>query len=728
MYNLLISSKNDLFTSSGRLKSYSDKIWVYLSDCLEDKMTANNIYIALYKDRHEWQTKLRKEIGLYEEKSHDFSVSDSSINSNSDRDTNDESEENNLNEGKMLHLTFDIPYRDYYKMNPVEVMYGKNKNKKKYSVLKQGVWTDIINDALLKHHKLPCCFIYKRCRVANNLSWSKYFLTFNARCNEKKCSATLFGWSTKEPEIGGPLTVEVVTQDTYDKWKIHEKKRPLKGSKRMLVGKELLKDCASNWQRNAVSDLEFGDVMPSNIYDKGTLRKCKQEYKDNILGITKKDALTSLIELKHTSLSGIIHTISADKFFAHYWSQHQLIFYNTARKNSYSRLCIDATGSIIKKLHRSSMNLLSSHIFLYEAVLNNSYCQLPVTQMVSEKQDTLSIYYWLGQWIRDGALIPHEVVSDYSKAILGAISRAFCNGISLHEYNERCFKIINNNCCNIDLPQCYIRIDISHLIKMVCRWKCLLEKHKYRLREFYVRCVRLLIGSETMKEFEDILINILTVAMSETEGVFKTKNGIDENPSEVARKTLLDQIKGADCIVVSNIIQSNEFNDDTDNCKILDDETSDNDIISSMNIFLQKIEDVCARNASVTGNRISPYYMPGIKKNILRIAKEFPMWSNIMKSYFKSPYENETSAPVEGDFNELKNRILMHESKPLKVDRFIVTHINSIENSLKIARSNQKLQKVSSYIDQEKSGLYKFILIYHIDLYHKMKHQLFFYQ
>ena len=70
----------------------------------------------------------------------------------------------------------------------------------------------------------------------------------------------------------------------------------------------------------------------------------------------------------------------------------------------------------------------------------------------------------------------------------------------------------------------------------------------------------------------------------------------------------------------------------------------------------------------------------------------------------------------------------MHESKPLKVDRFIVIHINSIENSLKIARSNQSLQKVSTYIDQEKSGLYKFILIYHIELYHKMKYQLFFYQ
>jgi len=89
--------------------------------------------------------------------------------------------------------------------------------------------------------------------------------------------------------------------------------------------------------------------------------------------------------------------------------------------------------------------------------------------MVSEKQDTLSIYFWLAQWIRDGALIPHEVVPDYFKAILEAMSRAFCNGISLHEYNERCYKILNNTYSNIDLTQCYIWIDISHLIKMVCR-------------------------------------------------------------------------------------------------------------------------------------------------------------------------------------------------------------------------------------------------------------------
>jgi len=80
-----------------KLKSYSNEIWIYLSDSMENKMTPNNIYIALYKDRHEWQTKLRKEIGLYEEKSINFPISNSPSNSNSDCDTNDESDEKNLN-------------------------------------------------------------------------------------------------------------------------------------------------------------------------------------------------------------------------------------------------------------------------------------------------------------------------------------------------------------------------------------------------------------------------------------------------------------------------------------------------------------------------------------------------------------------------------------------------------------------------------------------------------
>lgn len=52
-----------------------------------------------------------------------------------------------IDEDKKL-FKFDIPYRDCINTSPVNVKYGKINNKKNYTVLKQGVWTNIINDGL----------------------------------------------------------------------------------------------------------------------------------------------------------------------------------------------------------------------------------------------------------------------------------------------------------------------------------------------------------------------------------------------------------------------------------------------------------------------------------------------------------------------------------------------------------------------------------------------------
>lgn len=102
--------------------------------------------------------------------------------------------------------------------------------------------------------------------------------------------------------------------------KDHQSKRPLNGHKRSNVGKELSKDTAGNWQRQAVSSMEFGDHISPNIYNKSVLWKCKQQFKDNFLGITEKCPIMSLIDLKHGKYAGSIHTISADKLFIHYWT------------------------------------------------------------------------------------------------------------------------------------------------------------------------------------------------------------------------------------------------------------------------------------------------------------------------------------------------------------------------------------------------------------------------
>ncbi|CAI6370194.1 unnamed protein product [Macrosiphum euphorbiae] len=307
--------------------------------------------------------------------------------------------------------------------------------------------------------------------------------------------------------------------------------------------------------------------------------------------------------------------------------------------------------------------------------------------MISEKHDTLTIFYWLAEWIKDGGPIPQETACDYSKALLGAISRAFCNGTTLSDYVDKCFNVLCSKSYN-DLPPCFIRIDIAHLVKLVCRWKCLAGTNKYRLKQFYVRCVILLVEAKCIDEFEKILVNILTVSMSQTEGDLTKSTG--KCPSEEARTRLLFNIRGSKIneneVVKSTIDNNDTFPDHSDEETDVSSKLKQN---SKINAFLNTIKSKSSSNSLVEGDRISPYFLPDFSKNILRLCKEFPLWSNVMSPVFKSPYECATSAAVEGDFSLLKNNILKKNTTTMTVDRFLVTHLKSIESSMKIARSSQ---------------------------------------
>lgn len=186
--------------------------------------------------------------------------------------------------------------------------------------------------------------------------------------------------------------------------------------------------------------------------------------------------------------------------------------------------------------------------------------QVPVIQMISEKHDTLTIYYWLAQWIKDGAPIPHETACDHSKALLGAIARAFCKGVTLSDYVKKCFNILYFK-SNNDLPLCYICIAIAHLVKLFCRWKCLTGTQNYRLKEFYVRCVILLVGANCIKEFENLLLDILTVSISQTEG--NEVGNTEKCPSEEARNRLLNNIRGCSFTELYNVSVANMDNDNS---------------------------------------------------------------------------------------------------------------------------------------------------------------------
>jgi len=79
----------------------------------------------------------------------------------------------------------------------------------------------------------------------------------------------------------------------------------------------------------------------------------------------------------------------------------------------------------------------------------------------------------------------------------------------------------------------------------------------------------------------------------------------------------------------------------------------------------------------------------GLANHVLRICKDFPLWTNVMRTMFKSPYTSGGFAVVENDFKDLKSQILRFDVRPMCADRFIITHLKSIESNAKLITSSQ---------------------------------------
>lgn len=79
--------------------------------------------------------------------------------------------------------------------------------------------------------------------------------------------------------------------------------------------------------------------------------------------------------------------------------------------------------------------------------------------------------------------LPKQVVCDFDKALIGAIVRAFYQCKNLQDYLSQCFICLNKESKN--LPPTFLRLDVSHFIHMVSRWKELKLIHP-QARLFYI--------------------------------------------------------------------------------------------------------------------------------------------------------------------------------------------------------------------------------------------------
>lgn len=232
-------------------------------------------------------------------------------------------------------------------------------------------------------------------------------------------------------------------------WKVW---RGLKYRRNFYIKKAIL------WRREETEEMEYGDPEPNHLYSGNVLRKARQEAKDKELGVHQiQDPIKSIHNLKYNvQYVGIIREIGLHKFYCMYWSPLQIDFYKDIVKlNNF--ISIDATGSVVQKIHRQ--NQKSGAIFLYQAVGSGVSEIVPLFQMLSEKHDANIIRYWLGEWLRFGGTVSHEIITDFSFALLNAVASAF-NNCTLSDYIKLCLKCLNyEKDVKTITPKCFIRLD-----------------------------------------------------------------------------------------------------------------------------------------------------------------------------------------------------------------------------------------------------------------------------
>lgn len=140
---------------------------------------------------------------------------------------------------------------------------------------------------------------------------------------------------------------------------------------------------------------------------------------------------------------------------------------------------------------------------------------VPVFQALRARHDTVGILLMVHTFLKLTGVIPNEVACDFSLALLNGVCLAY-NECRLDTYISKCYKWIIGK--KLEQPlQCYLRLDIAHLIKMICRKKIFIGK-QHMIKDFYVRAIAVMTTCDTLASFENFLTNIIIVALSECDG------------------------------------------------------------------------------------------------------------------------------------------------------------------------------------------------------------------
>lgn len=658
------------------LPAYTSDVYKRMSKECGGEWNFGNWYTNIRENRRNIFTEAREQLGI----EIDDSVPLIDLNNNSNCDSVDESvssiEEPNANvKGNESIFQLYLTYEQWQRIKPV-----KNDCKKKRTIhtLKPHSWTNLIALEFFRQHRLPCAYVFKRAEI-NVSTRGKHFLKISGRCQDEDCDNDFFAYADKELCDHEEFLITVRTRDTtYDNHK--EVKRPINGNYRKDIGKACAAEGCHNVQKAmARQHLKRGDTENPIIPSLDVLHKAKQEYQNEELGLPKKnstDPVLAIYELQYTNqYAGTIHDIGYNPFFVLYGTPGQrsiYLQYLDLMKDS-SFITIDASSSIVLQLKRPH-GLKSAHIFLFCVVISFGGKVMSAFQFLTESQENEMIEYALKRWLRLVCRKPNVIVQDYQRGLLTANSNAF-NGVPIKKYVDSAFlSITQNNGVAGDYVSTFIRVDVAHLIHLVCRWECLKRHHTHTrlIRDFFIRCVALLVDCQNLADFHEIFGLTCVVALQDYKD--PPVNQFARTAKD-ARKKLEGYIssRNVDINGYLTILEEIEKNDrPVPNIPDEDLEELTTYTMSRIELYINNIVTEATVQNGV-GQEINGFQLNKFVTNLQRIGKEFPLWSAVGMPFFA---EHGTSS--ESNFNEIKNRVLKDYPNNIRVDKFVAKHLTDL--------------------------------------------------
>ena len=266
-----------------------------------------------------------------------------------------------------------------------------------------------------------------------------------------------------------------------------------------------------------------------------TIRKIASESRQN--EYISKDLVESLLAIRQlfiekensrnkppSKIQGFIHTISVHPLTVCMWSEGQVRLWHDRVLHDVAYL--DATGTIVGN-YNGKRSLYYALAVRHPTIGNPP---IPVAEMITNDHSAMNIRAFLEKFKRDDGkvfgkdVIPRQVTTDYSKAIILAILREF-NNESLLLFFNRAHRLLRREGTEEDLKLTTPHVGCSHFMHIVHKNLSAIRRLKkstssnnsnhgdvwYR---FNMYCMSLLVNASTLEEFNIILKDITVCLMS----------------------------------------------------------------------------------------------------------------------------------------------------------------------------------------------------------------------